>query len=1360
MTDENDQRPTFSEAKYIGYIPTNAKPGLQVLQVFAADFDSGLYGRVVYAIIGNTYGDTFSIGSSSGIITLKKPIALIDTNKFTLTLTAKDVSLGGQAIVELYAVTQEGPPKFALSKFTFNVTENNKPSEAIGVAKAISLDLLKYTIVRGNDNNTFSIDPRSGELKSIESLDAEAKSQYLLFVRATDLSERYAEASVEVNVRNINDNGPLFRSAVNGLIEVVKSRKLATGQEIINVEGYDLDVGDSLSYKINSVSARGYFQIDQDGLIKSLKSLQTLATDTNRYQFEVVATDSKGKQNSVQIRIVLVNRPGDPFTRTVSEGRKLNSGPFITDLDFVNYPKAEFKIVYPNTHPFKIDSATGHISLRRQIDYETVKEYTIYVEEADPQKSSEYTNYEVRIKVIDENDNKPKFTMKNLFGKVNKNAQPGTTVFKLTAKDPDGGDNGKIYFQLKGSDPFSIDPVTNEIKTSGFYLTQDWYNITVQAYDKGRPQLSSDVKTIYIKTGDNPPEFKSYIYKFTVDEGAQGGKVIGKVDARSLSGISIQYSIEGGNQDNVFTIDSYGQILLQGNLDYESGQTSYSLTVQAAEISTQPLTSTTNILIEVTNINDNAPEFTQVEYRSQPISENVPIGSTLILVSATDCDCSLTCKCAGGLLTYSLESYKDTFKIDHVTGEIKNIRALDYDTMSEYRFQVKVHDTGENPQTGVADVVITLSNVNDNTPTFDPDYAVVSMTENVDRGTIVITVQAQDADKDDIKYAIEAGDKLNFEIGEKTGVVRIKSKPTKEKYVFNISASDGVNKGYYTLTVLIEDVNDNSPTFRRCSSYTPIVLEHSPINTPVIKVTATDTDRGRNGEIEYEIQEPQKRDQTRRSSDFKINNATGELTTNKVFDREEKSSYIVLVIALDGGHGRSPAERNSASCQLEIQIQDINDYAPVFSVQNYDISIAENTDIDTVVLEVSAQDKDEGKNAIVTYSISQAALTPNFKIDPTTGAISVAQSLVQKEDRYSFQVKATDGGSPSRSATIEIVINVQPSNPPKFGQLSYSKTLREDTKPGTIALTVNAVSRAQGDTEKKIYYSILPGNLPSTNKPASFTVDSNTGAIKVAKVLDYETLKGYVLTVSAIDQRGMKSNAKVYIYIEDVNDNTPIFVLSKYVFGKVAEGKYPGQVVEQVNATDADSGKFGEVIYSLKQSDESDMFSIDPITGKITTKVMFDREVTPTITFNVEAQDQDPVNPLSATVYVTIQVTDVNDNKPEFKKTRYDVAVDENVRIDHIVAEIQAEDKDAGENARLNYYIIAGNEKGYFGTKSIHRADGGSVGFVTVTRKLDREDKDKFVLKIVASDSTYSAETTVYITVTIFCFFRQNQEYF
>ena len=627
---------------------------------------------------------------------------------------------------------------------------------------------------------------------------------------------------------------------------------------------------------------------------------------------------------------------------------------------------------------------------------------------------------------------------------------------------------------------------------------------------------------------------------------------------------------------------------------------------------------------------------------------------------------------------------------------------MDYEKHREYRFQVQVHDNGEEtPLVGFADVVVPVKNANDNPPVFSPRRAAtISMTELVKRGTVLITVQANDADNDKLEYRIESGGDSNLEIGASTGVVKITTKGTpsfdrnQHQYMLNISASDGIHKDYFALQININDVNDHAPVFKKCTLYRPSVLEQSPVGTYVERVTATDLDRGRNGEIEYELQEPQQEQGALVAPAFTIDNSTGEITTNRIFNREMKSSYIVLVIALDGGHGRSTAERNSASCQLEIKVADINDHAPVFSNPRYDISIAEDTVVGQVVIEVSAQDSDEGPNAEIEYSIKQASLTPEFKIDPDTGAISLALSLIGKsQDWYKFQVEARDKGVRPNSDTIEIDINVRPSNPPRFKKSSYTARLSEDVSAGSEVLTVEAMSQAKFDStlafpSGKIYYSLLPGNFPSTNKPKTFTIDPETGIIKTSRLLDYERLRRYDLVVRAKDERGMTSNAKVRIEVYDVNDNSPIFI-TNYEYGKVAENKAPGQIVEQVNATDLDAGKNGRVTYSLVDGPISRMFNIDSITGIIKTSVSFDREQTPRVIFNVRATDG-ATPPLDNSVAVTVQITDANDNPPVFQYKRYSKTITEDVKVGAIVLEVEARDEDVGENARLNYYIVSG----------------------------------------------------------------------
>ena len=593
------------------------------------------------------------------------------------------MSLSGQAVVKLHAVIKEGPPAFALPKFVFPRREDEPVSKALGRAKAVSVDQLTYSIHKGNDDGLFQIDSRNGELTVTRPLDAEIKTKHLIYVRATDLSARFAESSVEVTVENINDNRPKFRNTAannNDLIEVIVPRDSPVNAVIVKVDGYDEDIGDSVQYSIVG-NARTLFQIGPtSGVVRSLKELTDVAVGDNVYTFQVKATDTGNLETTVQVRLLLVNREAGEEIRSVSEAVKLTDQSIIRKVGG-RYLQSRFRIVYPDGNPFDIDSSSGNLRVLRKLDFETRKEYTIFIEEMNTADAQDYITYEVRIRVTDENDNDPVFTMSeaSLYGKVNRNAQLGTVVMQITVQDADSGDAGTIDLQLEPDTvPFSIDPFSSEITTSSWDITEPWYNISIIATDRGKPRRSTK-QQIHIRTGANPPEFDRQLYQFEVSENSEPGDFIGKISARSLSGLPVRFEIESGNQRNLFSIGSQGELKLQHGLDYESGSAVFNLIVVAKEHSKDPLESRVTVAVRVINENDNAPEFTTFSYSPpRPISEDLAIGTTILTVTATDKDCGQLGKCAGGLLTYSMADgagvgtdgndnrYQDIFKVNNL----------------------------------------------------------------------------------------------------------------------------------------------------------------------------------------------------------------------------------------------------------------------------------------------------------------------------------------------------------------------------------------------------------------------------------------------------------------------------------------------------------------------------------------------------------------------------------------------------------------------------------------------------------------------------------------------------------------------
>ena len=896
VIDVNDEAPLFSVSSSRYYIAKDALKGQEVGRVVASDLDSGINGAIVYSLTNDNM-NLFQINPETGVITLKDAISLVTQDSHSITVKATDKGAKpktGQSVLTVETIITDGPPKFALSEFKFNVKEG---SEFSGQTKAISLDTLTYSILTGNVDNRFRIDKNTGYMSSVAKLDAEQDTKYLMIIQAKDVSDRTSTAKVAINVQNLNDNGPMFKNAKDGMIEKVVSNKVVAGEVMLTVQGYDLDVDDALTYEITE---KDNFEIGpKDGIIKLKKDWSKIGSAKNVAEFKVKASDrgTPKKTATADVRIVFSNFKPDhvKITRSVPEDSPVSSSAVITDLPRV-FPRGGYQIIYPKKHPFKISATTGDITLVEKLDFEKVQGYDIVVQEDNYNKAEKtrYINYKLEVKVVDVNDNVPVFNMKSFSAKVNKNARPGTQVIKLVAKDADSGDAGLLSFEIVTPDvPFTVNPVTHYVeasKSNAFSKSQ--YVIDVKAVDSGVPQLSSKPIRLTIDVVNDPPLFDKTLYKFKVSETAAVEKVVGTVKARSLSGISVTYGIDKGNTNDKFRIDNNGNIIVQRPLDHETDSSTFRLDVSAQEIALKPLKSTANVIIELVDVNDNLPRFTSIVYKPSAIPEDTPVNSVLLTVKATDKDCGVTGICVPGRLIYRASEFKDTFKINAITGEIRNIKPLDYETKTRYEFDVEVEDSGIKKNTAKARVIINVKNVNDNPPVFNPDKQTVFIDDSVSTGTTVTLVQASDADNDPLTYSMK-GDSNAFAINSKTGLVTVNTDRLQQtKYSYTITASDGKSTGKFTLEINIEDKNDKAPKFKGCDKYTASVEENKPAGQFVVQATATDDDNsGRSKEIEYTllqittsketVDQPVVGSGSSRTKDFTIDK-TGRIKTNRV----------------------------------------------------------------------------------------------------------------------------------------------------------------------------------------------------------------------------------------------------------------------------------------------------------------------------------------------------------------------------------------------------------------------------------------------------------------------------------------------
>lgn len=327
---------------------------------------------------------------------------------------------------------------------------------------------------------------------------------------------------------------------------------------------------------------------------------------------------------------------------------------------------------------------------------------------------------------------------------------------------------------------------------------------------------------------------------------------VNSTDADAGSNAMVRYQIVSGNTKDAFTINPQtGVVSTNTSLDYETIAT-YTLKISATDTK---FTAFTNVIIDVININDNSPKFTQKTY-TDSVQENSALLTSVAQVSATDKD-------SFGGLVYSLNTSdvdSDKFNIDPSSGLISTAQSLDREVKDTYVIHVIVKDQGVPQLSDVATVTIKVTDVNDNPPQFDQSSFSVDVLENITAGTSVFQAQATDRDmgtNGKISYSLSQQGSA-FTIETSSGIVRTNTKLDRETtpgYTLEYTATDHGNPSLsksVSLRVTLLDVNDNSPQFEK-SEYRVRVSEDEAIGSVVSEVVATDPDLNKAGQIVYSI---------------------------------------------------------------------------------------------------------------------------------------------------------------------------------------------------------------------------------------------------------------------------------------------------------------------------------------------------------------------------------------------------------------------------------------------------------------------------------------------------------------------------
>ncbi|XP_033908543.3 protocadherin gamma-A11-like isoform X9 [Acipenser ruthenus] len=468
----------------------------------------------------------------------------------------------------------------------------------------------------------------------------------------------------------------------------------------------------------------------------------------------------------------------------------------------------------------------------------------------------------------------------------------------------------------------------------------------------------------------------------------------------------------------------------------------------------------------------------------------------------------------------------------------------------------------------------------------------------------------------------------------------------------------------------------------------------------------------------------------------------GILVVNERIDRENlcgqvSSCSFSFEVVLE-----NPLELHS----IEVEMQDVNDNTPTFPKNEIRLEISELALPGARFLLESAVDPDVGVNALQSYTLNP---TDHFRLKTSSGSSKYVEMVLQtaldreKQGEHFLVLTAVDGGTPPRSGTVQIRINVLDANDnaPVFNQAVYKAAVLENSVKGTLVTTVTATDADIGSNKEITYFfTHITDNISEM-----FELDPDTGEIRIAGQVDFEKQNMYEINVQAKDSGGLIDSCNVIIEIVDVNDNAPVITLTSFSTA-IPEDSLPGTVIALINVQDLDSGKNSQVRCSINQQLPFKIQSSLKNYYTLVTRSILDREMISEYNITITATDEGSP-PLCSNQTITLKISDVNDNAPTFNKNLYTTYVMENNSPGLSIFSLQAEDPDWSNNARISYFLEDGQVHGK--PVSSYISINSDNGIMYAARSFDYEQIIDFKCHVIAKDGG-SPSLSSNVTVNIF----------
>ncbi|NWY20988.1 PCDGM protein, partial [Aphelocoma coerulescens] len=535
--------------------------------------------------------------------------------------------------------------------------------------------------------------------------------------------------------------------------------------------------------------------------------------------------------------------------------------------------------------------------------------------------------YRIEVEILDINDNPPEFPSDEVSLRIYELASLGARFPIQPAQDPDVGTNTLQTYHLSANDNFNLNV---KARTDGGKFPElvleraldrefrAFHYLVLTAEDGGSPPQSSKIRiTIQVlDANDNHPVFDRPSYGARLVENSPLGTLVVKLNATDVDegpNGDIRYSLSSHNSAalrQIFAIDEQtGEIRVQGNLDFEEA-TVYEIEVEAKDMGSPTMEEHCSVVVEITDVNDNAPEIVLTSV-SSPVQEDAAPGTVIALIGVKDSDSGdngqVRLQIAKELPFKLVSSFKEHFSL--VTSG-----PLDREKASGYNITVRAVDSGSPPRATQKTFYLRIADVNDNAPNFSSPFDTAHIQENSLPGTSVFSVSASDPDEGSnakLSYSIldngmqDVPISTYFRIDQDNGTIyTVRALDYEQDKVFQVpvevkDAGSPALSSTAVVHVFVLDENDNAPNIvypsvPKGSAFHQAIPALAEPGYLVTKIVAVDADSGHNAWLSYQLQE------SAEALPFQVERRSGEIRVAQAL-RESEDSHRLVVEVRDNG---------------------------------------------------------------------------------------------------------------------------------------------------------------------------------------------------------------------------------------------------------------------------------------------------------------------------------------------------------------------------------------------------------------------------------------------------------------------------